>query len=197
MGRARLETGRFVLGIAGRGDDPGAGAAGPLNGVMADPARAAGHEKGLAEGIAFGEDAAMGRHDGDAVDRPGLKAGAVGQGGRAAFVNHHIFGRGAETATVLGLIDPDLLADAGRIHAFAHRLDDAGAVRMRNDISVVQQMRERPHAFLDVGRVHPARRDLHAHLALTGLGHRRLAQDQRLFSLAEALEIDGFHGRLI
>ena len=80
----------------------------------------------------------MSRHGRNAQASADLETAFLGQRGRAGSLHCNILSRSAETPSVLGLVNPDTFTDALGRYVVADRLDNPGAVTVRNHESVVE-----------------------------------------------------------
>jgi hypothetical protein len=152
-----------------------------LHRVLADPARGAGHQHGLAGDGAIGEEAAVGGHRRDAEAGPVSEADAVRQAHGVAGGHDNILGRGAEGPLPLGLVEPDPLAHPRRLDAGADRVDNPRAVLVGDDPRKGHLGLAAPGAAaLGVGRVDGGDGEADAHLTGAGLGDGQLAHGEHL-----------------
>ena len=93
-------------------------------------------------------------------------------------------------------MEPDALADAAGRNAFSNRLDQSGAILMRDDAGKGHgEIAARAAAALGVGGVYRRRPDPDEHFARAGRRPVELADDQNLAGGALAVVPGGSHGR--
>ena len=124
--------------------------ASPLNGVISNPTGPTHDQQCLAFDGVVGEYGAVRRHSRNAEACPDVESRLFRQARRAAAVHGDILRRRSETAFMLCLEDPDPLAFAALVDTLPNRIDNTCAIAVGNYETVVQQVRERTGALLDV-----------------------------------------------
>jgi hypothetical protein len=160
---------------------------------MADRARPAGDQHRLAAHRAVREQAAVGGHRRDPQAGAELEGGVVRQGYGLALGHHRPLRRGPPPAARRREPEPDPLADPGRVHSLADRVDHPGAVLVR-DLEPVHGARGGAAAALVVGRVDRGHRHLDPDLAGPGLRRSQLLDPQHLGSRSMGVVQRGLHG---
>src|SRR6185503_12275565 len=118
-------------------------------------------------------------HGRDAEAGAGFEAHIVRQLDRLRGRQRDKFGGGAERALPLPVPQPDPFADARLRHAVADRVDDAGAVTVRDDARP-GDLAGRALARFDVGGVDAGGGELDPHFARAGLRRCDVADLQHL-----------------
>ena len=122
----------------------------------------------------------MRSHRRNAQARTRVEADRIGQRHGLVRRNRRVLRGGAERAAQVGLVDPDALADARRIDAVAHGVDDSRAVLVRDHDGKRHLLDAQSAAALGVRRIDRRDVDAHAHLAGAGRGERPLADAKHL-----------------
>ena len=184
-----------LLVAADGGNHAGTFEAGDLHCIPADRSGPAGDQNRLAVNRAIGHHAAVGGHRRNAHAGPGLEGSVLGQAHRLVLGHDRVLRGCPPEAAERGLVNPDPLADARTRHARADRVDDAGAILMRDHegkrhhgIAAV------PATLLGVRRIDGRTMDPHPHFARGRLGCRAFAHGQHFACGSLALIPGGFHG---
>ncbi len=193
---AGLQRQHRLFVAAGGGEDlPRAGELGHLHRVVADRARAAGHQHRLAGHAAVHPHRVQRGQRRNAEAGAGVERHAGRQRHRLQRRQHDVL-RGGAAGPLPGRVPhPDPLADAGGRHAIAEAVDHAGPVAVRHDTRERQFLRAQAGARLDVGGIDSGGRQPHAHLARAGLGRGQFRQLQHLACRARPFVESSAHAR--
>jgi hypothetical protein len=142
---------------------------------VADGARPALDQDGLALDGAIGEHSPMSRAGRHSERGPLREADSIGERDGLPGRQRHQLRAGAVSPAVLAVVDPDPLADAPALDAFTHRLDHAGAVAVGNDARERHRRTAPAGPLLGVRRIDAGGVNSHQHLAACGLRRRHLA----------------------
>src|SRR5712691_11910901 len=175
----RLARDFLLLGAAHAGGDSRSAPFRELDRRVSDRAAAARDEHGLSLDATVLEKAAVRGHPGDTEAGSGLEAGSLGKRHRILRRDRDVFGRSAESAAALRLIDPYALAYSRLRYARADLVDDAGSVLMRNYARKRHFCAAVPAAAqFRVGRIDSGKMQLDAHFARRGLWIGQLAENE-------------------
>ncbi|MNZ87285.1 hypothetical protein D3C78_1061370 [compost metagenome] len=183
---------RGLFPAAHGGNDFGAAPFGELHGVVPHRPGTAGHQHHGAGDGTLVEQGAVGRHAGNAQAGTFHFADMVRQLAGQFLGQADVLRRRAESPAPLAEIKPHALADALRAHPLAHRVDDARAVAVGNDLRILHRM-QAAGAPVHIGRIHRRGAQAHTDFARPGQRRRELTIDEHLLRQTLPLVPDCFH----